>query len=154
MLHSRLLVSACLTAAVSAVSPVAAQQRADSIDLRRIFVAGDSANGKGVVDTLPELIQCPQFDARRIRGDETTFSFERRPVIDPNMGPVTVTIEFVVGTNGRIEPHTARVVRSTEDRLNRSFEYWVIDCRFHPGKIGGHTVRVRMSREWEIRPTP
>lgn len=141
-----------------AVSPLMAQQaprqKADSIDLRRVFSAADSVDGKAVVDTLPELLHCPQFDARRIRGDETTFSFERRPVIDQNTAMVKVTLEFIVGTNGRIERHTARVVRSTDDRLNRSFEYWVVDCRFRPARIGAHPVRVRMQREWEIRPIP
>lgn len=131
-----------------------AQQPADSLDLRKVFSAADSAGGVPVVDTLPRLLQCPQFDARNVRGDATTFSFERRPVIDANAPPVTVTIEFVVGVDGRIEPRTARVVRTTDNRLSQSFEYWVMDCRFRPGRIHGHAVRVRMQREWEIRPIP
>jgi outer membrane biosynthesis protein TonB len=68
------------------------------------------------------------------------------------MPPVRVTLEFVVDQGGRVEQHTARVVRSTDGRLNRSFEYWVTDCRFRPGKIQGRAVRVRMQREWEIQP--
>jgi hypothetical protein len=104
------------------------------------------------VDSLPDLIQCPDFDPRNIRGDASTFGFERRPVIEEQLPPVKVTLEFVVGPGGRIEDRTVRVVRTTENRLNRSFEYWVKDCRFRPGKVRGHAVRVLMQREWEIRP--
>jgi hypothetical protein len=147
-------VAVLLLGTLAAAPPLAAQQPADSLDLRRIFSAADSANGKPLLDTLPELVMCPQFDARKIRGDETTFSFERRPTIDENAGPVRVTLEFVVGTDGRVDRRTARVVRSGDNRLDRSFEYWVVDCRFHPGKIGDHKVRVRMQREWELRPVP
>ena len=143
-----------LIGTLAAAPSLAAQQPADSLDLRRTFSAADSLNGKPIVDTLPELITCPQFDARKIRGDETTFSFERRPAIESGAVPVRVTLEFVVGTDGRIDRRTPRVVRSGDNRLDRSFEYWVVDCRFHPGKIGDHKVRVRMQREWELRPIP
>jgi hypothetical protein len=143
-----------LIAIAASTTPLVAQQGTDTLDLRRIFSATEEVNGRRVVDTLPELMVCPRFDSRSIRGDETTFSFERRPTIDANMPPVRVTIEFVVGTNGRIERRTARVVRSSEERLSRSFEYWVMGCRFHPGKVGDRPVRVRMEREWEIQPTP
>jgi hypothetical protein len=153
MRHPISLGTAILIGTVAAASPLAAQQ-ADTLDLRRTFSAVDSVNGKPVVDTLPELTMCPQFDARKVRGDETTFSFEHPPVIDPATGPVRVTIEFVVGTDGRVDRRTARVVRSSDGRLDRSFEYWVVDCRFRPGKIGAHKVRVRMQREWELRPIP
>ncbi len=139
---------------MAAAPALPAQQQADTVDLRRIFSATDSMNGAPVVDTLPQLMQCPQFDARNIRGDPTVFTFERRPVVEEHMVPVTVTLEFVVGPDGRIEQRTARVVRTTDNRLNRSFEYWVMDCRFRPGRIRGHAVRVRMQREWEIRPIP
>lgn len=139
---------------VLAALPLAAQQSPDTLDLRRIFSATDSVHGAPLVDPLPDLMQCPQFDARNVRGDATTFGFERRPVVEENMPPIRVTIEFVVGTNGRIEPRTARVIRASDDRLNRSIEYWVMDCRFHPGKVRGQAVRIRMQREWELRPTP
>ncbi len=130
-----------------------AQQQADTLDLRRIHSATDSRNGAPVVDTLPRLMQCPEVDARNVRGDPSTFSFERRPTIEERMPPVTVTLEFVIGLDGRIDQRTARVVRTTDDRLNRSLEYWVMDCRFRPGKIRGHAVRVRMQRESEVQPT-
>jgi hypothetical protein len=146
--------AAILIGVLAVVPALVAQRPADSLDLRRVFSAADTLEGRRVLDTFPELLHCPQFDARKVRGDETTFSFERPPTIESNMGLVRVTLEFVVGTNGRVETHTARVVRSADSRLNRSFEYWVADCRFKPGKIGARTVRVRMQREWELRPVP
>lgn len=133
---------------------LAAQQKADSVDLRGVFSAADSVDGRPVVDSLPQLIQCPQFDARRIRGDATTFSFQRPPTIEDNMNPVSVTLEFVVDKRGRVESHSARVLRSGDSRLDQSFEYWVADCRFQPGKVRGQPVRVRMQREWKLRPVP
>lgn len=154
MRHPATLGPTLLIALLASAAPLPAQQEGDTLDLRRIFSATEQLNGKPVLDTLPELMVCPRFDSRSIRGDETTFSFERRPVIDANMPPVKVIIEFVVGTNGRIERRSARVVRSSEERLNRSFEYWVMGCRFRPGKVGDRPVRVRIEREWEIQPTP
>jgi hypothetical protein len=154
MRHDVSLGTALVMALLGLAPALAAQQPADSIDLRRIFLAADSVNGAPVVDTLPRLLQCPQFDARKVRGDASTFSFQRRPVVDPDAPPVTVTIAFVVGVDGRIEPRTAHVVRTTDNQLNQSFEYWVMDCRFRAGKIRGHAVRVSMQRQWEIRPIP
>ncbi len=137
---------------MASASALPAQQTTDSLDLGRIYLASDSSNGVPVVDTLPRLIQCPIFDPRNIRGDAATFSFERRPVVEEHMPPVRVTLEFVVDQGGRVEQRTARVLRSSDDRLNRSFEYWVVDCRFRPGKIRGHAVRVKMQRDWEVQP--
>lgn len=154
MRHAVSLGIAMVTGFVVFAPRLAAQQPTDTLDLRRIFSVADSADGAPLVNPLPRLLQCPQFDARNVRGDATTFTFERRPVIDRNAPPVTVKIEFVVGTDGRIEPRTARVVQSTDNRLNQSFEYWVMDCRFRPGKVHDQAVRVRMQRQWDIRPVP
>jgi hypothetical protein len=152
MRHLVALSPGIVVALLARAPALPAQQPADTLDLGRIYSASDSSNGAPVVDTLPRLIQCPLFDPRHIRGDAATFSFERRPVVEEHMPPVRVTLEFVVDPGGRVEQHTARVVRSSDDRLNRSFEYWVRDCRFRPGKIRGHAVRVQMQREWEIQP--
>lgn len=154
MQRLRSLASVILTGMAALTPVLSAQEQADTLDLRQIFDAADSVDGRPIVDTLPELISCPQFDARNVRGDETTSSIERRPVIESRMGPVRFTMEFVVGANGRIERRTPQIVTTTDDRLDRSFEYWVMGCRFRPGKIGDHAVRVRMQREWSIRPIP
>jgi hypothetical protein len=154
MRPATLLGTAVLFGAVSLPSTLSAQQTPDRPDLGKIFSAADSVNGAPVVDTLPELISCAQFDVRNIRGDETTFSFEHPPAIDEHTPPVSVTLEFVVGTDGRIERRSVIVRRTTNHDLDRSIEYWVVGCRFRPGKIGVHAVRVKMEHQWDLRPIP
>jgi len=136
--------------AVAGAAPAAAQQNPDTLDLKAIFDAADSVNGVPVVDTLPRLIDCPRFDQNTIRGSQETFSFERRPDLERRMGPVEVTLEFVVGKDGKVERRHIRVIRISDNRLERPVEYWVRTCTFGPGKIGEHAVRVRMRREWKI----
>jgi len=152
MRHLVALVPSIVLGFMAQAPALSAQQTADTLDLGRIYLAADSINGAPVVDSLPRLMQCPIFDPTKIRGDAATFSFERLPRVEEHMPPVRVTMEFVVDQGGRVEQRTARVLRSSDDRLNRSFEYWVIDCRFRPGRIRGHAVRVRMQREWEVQP--
>lgn len=152
MRHMAALVPGIVIGLMATAPRLPAQQATDTLNLGRIYAAGDSSNGAPVVDTLPQLMQCPMFDPKTIRGDAATFSFERRPVVEEHMPPVRVTLEFVVDQGGRVEQRTARVLRSSDDRLNRSFEYWVTDCRFRPGKIRGHAVRVKMQRDWEVQP--
>ena len=137
---------------VCSMHPAAASAQVDrdTLDLKQIFNAKDSVAGVPVIDSLPNEINCPRFDPDRIRGDESTFSFERRPELERRMGPVEFTLEFVVGKNGKVERRFTRVIRTNNRALNRTFEYWVQSCVFKPGKIGEEAVRVRMEKSWSF----
>ncbi len=142
---------ATLTVALLALglpAGAAGQVDPDTLDLKAVFDAADSVAGVPVVDTLPELINCPRYDPSRVRGGAETFSFERQQQLEQHIGPVEFTLEFVVGKDGKVERRQVRVLRSNEHRLNRTFEFWVRTCAFKPGKIGPHEVRVRMVRTW------
>ncbi len=138
---SGLALTLCPVAASAQVDP-------DTLDLKQIFDARDSVAGLPLIDSLPEEINCPRFDPDRIRGDVSTFSFERRPELDRRMGPVEFTLEFVVGKDGKVERRFTRVIRTNNSALNRTFEHWVQTCVFTPGMIGEHAVRVRMEKSW------
>lgn len=129
----------------------AAQVDPDTLDLKEVFNAADSIMGVPVVDTLPEIINCPQYDPSRVRGDASTFSFERTPELESSGGMVEFILEFVVGKDGKVERGRTTVIRTNTRELERQFPYWVQTCSFKPGKIGEHEVRVRMEHEWRYQ---
>ena len=124
------------------------------IDLRRVYTLADSAGGKPVLDTLPKLLNCPRYDPSKIRGDETTFSFERAPVVEQGPQVVRVTMEFIVNMDGQIDKKSIRVTENTHRDLSRSLEYWLPTCRYTAGKIGDQPVRVRLTERYEHRIQP
>jgi hypothetical protein len=128
-----------------------AQVDPDTLDLKDIFNAADSIMDVPVVDTIPTIINCPQYDPDRVRGDASTFSFESRPELESTGGLVEFLLEFVVGKDGKVERGRTRVIRTNTPQLERQFPYWVQTCSFKPGKIGEHEVRVRMEHEWRYQ---
>ena len=132
-------------------SAAAAQDQAETPDLDKIYNATDLLGEDPILDSLPVEINCPQYDPRKVRGGADQFSFEQTPTLDRGPQRVEATIEFVVRTDGRIERKQTRVIRSTDRRYDRSLEYWIRTCRFRPGKIGEHAVRVRMQKTWRLR---
>ena len=128
-----------------------AQEAADTLDLKRIFDARDSVAGRPVVDSLPQLINCPRFDPQQVRGDEMTFSFERRPELERYPQHLQVEVEFVVRQDGKVDRRNLRIIRSTDSRLEQSVEYWIRRCVYRPGMIGEHKIRVRMREKFDLR---
>lgn len=153
-MSTRVLLVATLCALVLPGVGVAQEEAAETPDLDRVYTAADSVNGRPVLDSLPQLIDCPRFEPRDVRGDETTFSFERRPELERRPQHLEATIEFVVRKDGKVDRRRIRVLRSTDSRLERSLEYWLRRCVYRPGKIGEHAVEVRLVERFEHRLNP
>lgn len=147
----RIPILIALTALVAL--PAAAQEPQEqqpAFDLNKVWTPADSVNGQRVLDSLPQLINCPRFDPQDVRGDETTFSFESRPELERLPQNMEAEIEILINKDGKIDRRRTQVVRSTDYRMDRSLEYWVQRCVFRPGKIGDEPVQVRMVRTFEI----
>ena len=132
-------------------SAAVAQEQAEPPDLDKIYNATDLLDAYPILHSLPVEINCPQYDPRKVRGGADQFSFEQTPTLDRGPQQIEATIEFVVRTDGRIESKQTKVIRSTDRRYDQSLEYWIRTCRFRPGKIGEHAVRVRMQKSWRLR---
>jgi hypothetical protein len=131
--------------------PAAALAQQPALDLNKVWTPADSVDGRPVLDSLPQLINCPRYDPKDVRGDESTFSFESRPELERLPAAMEAEIEILVRKDGKIDSRRTKVVRSTDYRLDRSLEYWVQRCVFRPGMIGGEAVEVRMVRTFEIQ---
>ncbi len=145
-----------LSVIVVAIAPpgLAQDTQVGQVDLGRIYTIADSVGGRPILDTVPKLINCPRYDPARVRGDETTFSFERAPVVDQGPQIIRVTIEFILNMDGKIDKMSIRIIETTHSELNRSLEYWLPTCRYKAGKIGDQTVRVRLTEKYEHRIVP
>ena len=146
--------TAAAALAVMIVPAMATAQESDSttVDTKRIYEVGEIVNGRPVLDSVPTLLNCPKFNPQDLRGDETTFSFERAPTIERGGGGIIeATLEYIVDVGGKVERRNIKVVRSSHREYERSLEYWVRDCKYNPGKIGKTPVRVRVRRDVKLR---
>jgi TonB family protein len=135
---------------VISIAPVEVPHELPGIDLSQRFdprdfsgvgveggVFGDSAAGPvdlgqvfrdAVVDVMPERVSCPpaQYPAEmwqaRIEG--------------------TVVLQFVVETDGHVEPETIEVVRSTHEAFEAPAKEMTAGCMFRPGRVRTAAVRV------------
>lgn len=102
------------------------------------LVAGPAgaAHAQNTVYTVDEITQQPRLVSATHTADVL------RSASNGQAG--TVRLEFVVGTNGRVEPGTVRVVHSTNERLNGSAERAVLRIEFRPGEKDGKAVRTQV----------
>jgi protein TonB len=94
---------------------------AGPVDLAQVF-------REAVVDVVPERVSCPpvQYPAAMWQaGIEGT-----------------VVLQFVVETDGRVEPETIEVVRSTHEAFEAPAREMTAGCMFRPGMVRGTAVRV------------
>ena len=139
---------ASLFLAIPATSSAQEEQRQE-VDIKKIYDATDTLSTE--VDSLPVQLNCPKYDPKNVRGDATTFSFERRPELEAGGGMVEATMELVIGRDGKVERRLINVVQTSDRRLDRSLEYWVRSCRYRPGMIGDEKVRVRILETFRHR---
>jgi periplasmic protein TonB len=59
-----------------------------------------------------------------------------------------VTLEFVVDTAGRVDPHSIRVLESTADAFVASVRDALAGTRYHPALVAGHPVAQRVRQEF------
>lgn len=63
-----------------------------------------------------------------------------------------VTLEFVIDTEGRVEPDGVRVLSTTHDGFTAAAQEAVRTTRFRPAKKNGHPVPVRVRQTVTFRP--
>ncbi len=63
-----------------------------------------------------------------------------------------VEIEFVVNTNGKVDPSSVQVVDATVPQLGEAAKSVVKDLEFTPAKVGGQTVRAKVVLPIAYRP--
>jgi TonB-like protein len=63
-----------------------------------------------------------------------------------------VVMEFVVDTNGLVDPTTIKVVSATDDRFVDAVRVHIMDVVFEPGKTDGVPVRVLVQYPFNFLP--
>ncbi|MFQ5702895.1 MAG: hypothetical protein ACE5HT_02625 [Gemmatimonadales bacterium] len=53
-------------------------------------------------------------------------------------------LEVVIGADGIPEKKLLKVIRTSDKTADDALLQWVQSCRFKPGRIGDHAVRVRI----------
>jgi TonB family protein len=134
---------------VISVAPIEVPHGLPAVDLRQRFdprdfsgvgveggVVGDSAGPvdlsqvfrEAVVDVVPERVSCPPA---------------QYPAMMQQAGiEGTVVLQFVVETDGHVEPETIRVVRSTREAFETPAKEMIAGCMFRPGMVRKTAVRV------------
>lgn len=62
-----------------------------------------------------------------------------------------VQVTFIVGTNGRVEANSIRIVHSPHQLFSESVRTALLDARFRPAQVGGHSVRQLVAQSFSFR---
>ena len=62
-----------------------------------------------------------------------------------------VQVTFIVGINGRVEPSSIRIVHSPHQLFSESVRSALLDARFRPAQVGGHSVRKLVAQSFSCR---
>ena len=89
---------------------------------------GDEQYDEAIIDEWPQVVSAPPLQYP---------PFMRQANIEGS-----VTLEAVVGTDGRIEPWSIRVVESTDPGFEPAAAAMLLATVFRPGRINGQPVRV------------
>ncbi|UCG88477.1 MAG: TonB family protein [Gemmatimonadota bacterium] len=100
-----------------------------------IELADDAATqiyGSFEVDQLPELVSQP--------------AVRYPPVLRQRGVEGRVLVEFVVMSDGRVDPSSVEVVEATNDQFRNPAERAVREMAFRPGRVQGESVAVRVQQ--------
>lgn len=103
--------------------------------------AGAEAGGRGRVHVLSEVDDFPELLNREVVRAEIRANYPS--VLRAAHVEGTVTVEFVLGTNGEPEHATIRAVNATHDGFRVSAERVASRMRFLPAKVGGRPVHAQ-----------
>lgn len=125
------------------IPPINLEQRFDPRDYTGVGVEGGIFSGveggtgpvdltqvfaEAVVDETPERISCPLAEYPRMLQQAGVEG--------------AVTLQFVVGTDGKVERGSVDVVRSDHTAFTAAARDMVNRCLFRPGRVRGQAVRV------------
>ncbi|HXG45643.1 MAG TPA: TonB family protein [Gemmatimonadales bacterium] len=131
------------------IPPVNLNERFDPKDFTGKGVEGGIATGvaggTGPVPTLEgEVFLQAEVDEIPAVTNPLACQGKYPPVMEQAGIPGKVTLEFVVNTDGRVEPGSVKVVSSTNKAFEEPAKQGITSpgCRFRPGKSRGEPVRV------------
>lgn len=64
-----------------------------------------------------------------------------------------VQVTFIVGTNGRVEPGSIKVTSSPHRLFSEAVRTALLEARFRPAQVGGHSVRQLVAQSFAFRLT-
>jgi len=129
------------------IPPPQQNQHFDAADFSGVGVEGGVASGvvggTGVVTDQPYMEAVVEERPEPITGT----CIQHYPDILRTAGiEGTVMMEFIIDTLGRAERNSIRVVRSPQPGFEQDARATVQSCRYHPGRIAGRAVRVRVQQ--------
>lgn len=85
----------------------------------------------GSVEEMPSIRRCTDVRARGFTG--------------------ALTVSFVIGLDGRVEPDGVEILASSNSRLTRAAHSIAVSCRYTPARSMGEPVRVRVIQRFTFR---
>jgi hypothetical protein len=82
------------------------------------------------VEELPSIRRCTDIRARRFRG--------------------SLTLSFVIGLDGKVEPDGVELLASSNSRLTKAAQSIAVSCRYTPARSLGEPVRVRVNQRFNF----
>jgi len=64
-----------------------------------------------------------------------------------------VVMRFIVGTNGRVEPGSIKVLSSPHKQFSEAVRAALLSAKFRPAETGGHAVRQLVEQSFSFRLT-
>jgi protein TonB len=132
------------------IPPPAAGMSFDAADFSGVGQEGGIAKGVEGGHKVQIVQDQPYLEAvveERPEVEQGTCIQPRYPEILRQAGiEGRVMIEFVIDTLGRAERNSLRVINSAHQLFEAPAREAVLSCRFHPGRIQGRAVRVRVQQ--------
>ena len=62
-----------------------------------------------------------------------------------------VVMRFIVGTNGRVEPGSIKVLSTPHKQFSEAVRAALLSARYRPAQAGGHAVRQLVEQSFNFR---
>lgn len=105
-------------------------------------IAAGVAGGTGPVPIEGEVFLAAEVDETPTVAPGSNCAPKYPPVMQSAGIPGKVMMQFVVNTNGKVDPSTLKVVSSTHKAFEDPAREAIRGCEFKPGKSRGQPVRV------------
>lgn len=104
--------------------------------------SGSAAHGAYAANQVERIVQVVRAAAPRFPDVLRSSGIQ---------GDVQVT--YIVGTNGRVEPGSIKVTSSPHRLFSEAVRSALLDARFQPAQVGGHSVRQLVAQSFSFRLT-
>ncbi|HXW96200.1 MAG TPA: energy transducer TonB [Gemmatimonadales bacterium] len=137
------------------IPPVNLNERFDPKDFTGKGVEGGIASGvvggTGPVPIEGQVFLSAEVDEVPSAVDPATCQPKFPPVMQSAGIPGKVVMQFVVNTDGKIDPSTLKIVNSTHKAFEEPAKEALNRCAFKPGKSRGQPVRVLVQQAMSFK---